>query len=94
MSLHSLAHLLPLGLQEDAGKFFTFLLLLLLINMAALSLAFCISALTGNFTVANALITVVFVVSIVRTDDTLQMCWKNHTNCYRIIAIWWGTHNT
>ena len=64
---HYFTHDSPPGLQVDADRFFIFLLLLILVNMAALSVAFCISALTGNFTVANAMITAVFVVSIVST---------------------------
>ena len=55
-----------IGLQREASRFFINFLLIILINTAAVSMAFCISALTGVFTVANALISTLFVVSLVR----------------------------
>ena len=53
------------GLQLRADKFFIYTLAIMLTNVAAVSVAFAISALTRLAAIANLLIAIVFVVSMV-----------------------------
>ena len=53
------------GFQVDVAKFFTFWLIMQLINMCAVSLAFVVSASVRNGAVANLLIVLPFIVSLV-----------------------------
>ena len=50
----------------EVGKFFTFWLIIQLINLCAVSLAFVVSASVRNGAVANLLIVLPFIVSLVR----------------------------
>lgn len=65
-SNYKVHYIIYIGLQIEADRVFIHILVIILVNTAAVSLAFFISAVTGVFVVANALITTLFVLSLVR----------------------------
>ena len=54
------------GMQVSAGQFFTYWLLVMLVNLCALSLAFMVGAAVTTAGLANLLIIIPFIVSLVR----------------------------
>ncbi|XP_032651091.1 broad substrate specificity ATP-binding cassette transporter ABCG2-like [Chelonoidis abingdonii] len=54
-----------MGLKQDAGSFFLYVLSLSLTNLAAVSMAFLVSASVSTFTIANVLIALPFVFMMV-----------------------------
>ena len=63
--LQTFSFFVYIGFQLSAEKFFIFWLVITLTNMAAVSVAFCFSAATRVAAIANLLIAVAFVVSMV-----------------------------
>ena len=64
----------PLGLQVEAERFFIYWLIVMMVNIAAVSLAFFISAGVRNVEIANALMTLPIVISLVSLSTTKCMC--------------------
>ncbi len=62
--IFSLIFYLMLGLEKDISKFFFFLLVNVITTMAACSLAFLVSVLTGVFAVAQAVVSVSYILMV------------------------------
>ena len=69
------AYFLCVGLQIDAERFFIYWLVVMLVNIAAVSLAFFISAGVKNAELANSLITLPFIISLVSSKCRNVTCY-------------------
>ena len=68
------------GLQIEAERFFIYWLIVMLVNIAAVSLAFFISAGVRNAELANSLITLPFIISLVSSLPTTRCTCYIHVS--------------
>lgn len=57
---------IPAGLQVDAAKFFIFLLTIILMSIAAATIAFAVSAMASVLVIALVLTALCYILSVVR----------------------------
>ena len=54
------------GFQDDAGSFFFYIMVMIMVNFAAACLVFCVGAWSGNLTVAQTVTAIILTLSMVR----------------------------
>jgi len=55
------------GLREEAGSFFFYVMIMIVLNFAGACLVFGVGALSGNLTVAQTITAIIFTITMVRT---------------------------
>ena len=54
------------GFREEAGNFFFYVMVMVMLNFAAACLVFCVGAWSGNLTVAQTVTAIILTLSMVR----------------------------
>jgi len=54
-----------IGLREEAGSFFFYMMTMIVLNFAGACLVFSVGALSGNLTVAQTITAIIFTITMV-----------------------------